>query len=383
MKVPFVDLAAQYRELASEIDEAISGVIRTSDFILGKELTRFEEEFAEFCGVGYAVGVDSGISALELSLRALGIGPGDEVITAVNSFIATASPISVVGARPVFVDLDPQTYNIDVDAVERAITSRTRAIIPVHLYGQPVDMDPLLEMSHAHGLYVIEDACQAHGARYKGRRAGSLGHAGAFSFYPGKNLGAFGDGGMAVTNDPTVAERIRMLRNYGQKVKYHHEAIAYNRRLDTIQAAVLRAKLRRLDDWNASRRQRASQYTRLLRDVDVSTPKESDIAEHIYHLYVIRTENRDALQRYLSERGIATGIHYPIPIHLQPAYRDFGYQVGHFPIAEQYAGELLSLPMYPHLTEEQVGFVVEVVREFFGGSVDLRHSGSVPVVSKP
>lgn len=363
MKVPFVDLAAQYRELAPEIDEAISRVIRTSDFVLGKELLQFEEEFAEYCGVRYAIGVDSGISALELSLRALDVGPGDEVITAANSFVASASPITMVGARPVLVDIDPRTYNLNVNTVVDAVTPKTKAIIPVHLYGQPVDIDPLIKLAQARGIAIVEDACQAHGARYKGRRVGSLGNAAAFSFYPAKNLGAYGDGGMIVTNDSAVAEKVGMLRNYGQKVKYHHELIAFNHRLDTIQAAVLRVKLRHLDDWNAARRRSAALYTQLLRHCDVHTPEELNLIEHVYHLYVIRVRDRDALQRYLAERGIATGIHYPIPIHLQPAFRDLGYQEGDFPVTERYAQEILSLPMYPGLTDEQIVDVVDAVRE--------------------
>lgn len=363
MKVPFVDLAAQYRELGSEIDAAIAGVIRSGDFILGEELTRFEQEFAEYSGVAHAVGVDTGISALELSLRALEVGPGDEVITAANSFIASASPISMVGARPVLVDVDPRTYNIDVNAIERALTPRTKAIVPVHLYGQPAEMDPILDLARSRGIYVLEDACQAHGARYKGRRVGSLGNVAAFSFYPAKNLGAYGDGGMVVTNDHTIAERVRMLRNYGQRVKYHHDLLAFNRRLDTLQAAILRVKLRRLDDWNAARHRAAAAYARLLRGSDVIAPAELDDVEHVYHLYVVRARDRDAVRARLADEEIATGIHYPIPIHLQPPYRELGYHVGDFPVTERYAEEILSLPMYPGLDDEQITQVAAVLTE--------------------
>lgn len=364
MKVPFVDLSAQHELIGEEIDRAMREVVRSSDFILGKEVTLFEKDFAAYCGAADAIGVDTGISALELSLRAMGIGPGDEVITAANSFIASASPISMVGARPVFVDVDPQTYNLDPNLVERAITSRTKAIVPVHLYGQPADMDAILAIAQARGLRVLEDACQAHGALYRGRRAGSLGDAAAFSFYPAKNLGAYGDGGIVVTSDPEIAERVRMLRNYGQKVKYHHELLAFNRRLDTLQAAVLRVKLRYLDAANDARRRNAARYAELLRGLDVVTPYEASDVTHIYHVYVARVADRDGLQKHLAERGIATGIHYPIPIHLQPAYHDLGYGPGDFPVTERLAGEILSLPMYPELDEEKIAWVANAIREF-------------------
>jgi dTDP-4-amino-4,6-dideoxygalactose transaminase len=305
--VPFVDLAAQYAAIAEEIDAAISRVLRGTDFILGQEVGLFEEEFAAVCEVRYAVGVDSGTSALELALRAYGIGLGDEVITAANTFIATAFAISDAGATPVLVDVDPQMYTIDVSLLEGAITDRTRAIIPVHLCGHPADMDPILEIAQRHGLIVIEDACQAHSAKYKGKRIGSLGHAAAFSFYPAKNLGAYGDGGMVVTNDERIAESLRMLRNYGQREKYHHVLRGYNHRLDTLQAAVLRAKLKHLDAWNAARRQHAQLYNELLACSPVVTPTEADYAESVYHLYVIRVQDRDGLRAYLHDQGIAPG----------------------------------------------------------------------------
>jgi len=372
MNVPFVDLRAQYRSLASEVQQAISAVLERGDFILGKEVSLFEEEFAAYCGVKHAVGVDSGTSALELVLRAFDIGPGDEVITAANTFIATALAVSYTGARPVLVDVDPQMYTIDLSLLESAITDRTRAVIPVHLYGHPVDMDPILEIALQHGLVVIEDACQAHGAKYKGKRVGSLGHAAAFSFYPAKNLGAYGDGGMVVTNDERVAESLQLLRNYGQREKYHHLLRGYNHRLDTLQAAVLRVKLKHLDEWNAARRRHAQLYGELLAHSPAVPPVEADYAEPVYHLYVIRVEacpersrrNRDGLRACLHDKGIATGIHYPIPIHLQPAYRDLGYEKGSFPVTEEDAGQALSLPMYAELTPDLIEYVAETIRDF-------------------
>ncbi len=363
-QVPFVDLAAQYAAIAEEINEAILKVVQGTAFILGRDVGLFEEEFAAFCEAEYAIGVDSGTSALELALRAYDIGPGDQVITAANTFIATAFAISYTGARPVFVDVNPHTYNIDISRIEEAITERTKAIVPVHLYGQPADMDPILEIAQQHGFVVIEDACQAHGAKYKGKRVGSLGHAGAFSFYPAKNLGAYGDGGIVVTNDERVAESLRMLRNYGQREKYHHVLRGYNHRLDTLQAAVLRVKLQHLEAWNAARRQHAQRYGELLAHVPVVTPAEADYAESVYHLYVIRVQDRDGLRAYLHGQGIATGIHYPIPIHLQPAYRDLGYERGDFPVTEEYAGQVLSLPMYAELTPGSIEYVAQAIRDF-------------------
>jgi dTDP-4-amino-4,6-dideoxygalactose transaminase len=363
-QVPFVDLAAQYAGIAQEIDAAVSKVIREADFILGREVRLFEEEFARYCEARYAIGVDSGTSALELALRAFNVGPGDEVVTAANSFIASALAISHAGATPVLVDINPDTYTIDAAAIEKAITPRTRAIIPVHLYGQPADMDPIMDVAQRHNLIVIEDACQAHGARYKGRRAGSLGHAAAFSFYPGKNLGAYGDAGAVVTSDPTVAKRVEMLRNYGQQEKYHHLFRGYNRRLDTLQAAVLRVKLKFLDEWNAARRQHAGRYRLLLEKTPIVTPAEPQYAESVWHLYVVRVTDRDDLKQYLSLRGINGGIHYPVPIHLQPAYRDLGHKPGDFPVTEDYARRIFSLPMYAELTPELIASVAEGICEF-------------------
>ena len=375
-QVPFVDLAAQYRAIEGEISEAVSKVLREGDFILGREVSLFEEEFAAFCEAKWAVGVDSGTSALELALRAYEIGPGDEVITAANTFIASALAISHAGATPVLVDVDADTYTIDVAAIEKAITPRTKAIIPIHLYGHPADMDPILQLAQRHGLVVIEDACQAHGARYKGKRTGSLGHAAAFSFYPGKNLGAYGDGGAVVTSDAAVAKRLGMLRNYGQKEKYQHMFRGFNRRLDTLQAAVLRTKLKRLDEWNEARRQHAKSYSRLLAQSGLVVPRASAVCESVWHLYVIRINQRDALKEHLVTRGISVGIHYPIPIHLQPAYRDLGYQPGDFPVTEEYSRQILSLPMYAELTPDILGRVAETAVEFV---VTTRPSAAWPM----
>jgi dTDP-4-amino-4,6-dideoxygalactose transaminase len=363
-RIAFVDLAAQYATIADEVNAAIARVLQKTDFILGEDVKLFEEEFAAYCEAAYGVGVDSGTSALELALRACNVGPGDEVITAANTFIATALGITLAGATPVLVDMDPQTYNIDSVAVEQAITPRTKAILPVHLYGQPADMDPLLDIARRHNLLVIEDAAQAHGARYKGKRIGSFGHAAAFSFYPGKNLGAYGDGGMVVTNDPKIVDNLHMLRNYGQRRKYHHEMLGYNRRLDTLQAAVLRVKLRYLDEWSAARQTHAAQYTQLLADcAGVTTPSVPDYADPVWHLYVVRVADRDGMIAHLAEQNISAGIHYPIPVHLQQAYQHLGYQKGSFPICEAYADQIVSLPMYAELQPESVAHVVETIQD--------------------
>lgn len=363
LPVPFIDLPAQYGALEAEIEATTLRVLRSTEYILGQEVSLFEQEFAAFCEAKHAVGLDSGTSALELALRAYEIGPGDEVITAANTFIATALAISYTGATPVLVDVDPSTYTLDVGRLEDAITSRTKAIIPVHLYGHSADMDPICEIAERHGLIVIEDACQAHGACYKGRRVGSIGHAAAFSFYPAKNLGACGDGGMVVTNDERVADSLRLLRNYGQREKYHHLSQGYNKRLDTLQAAILRVKLRHLEHWNAARRRHADQYQHLLADM-VMTPPVAGYGEPVWHLYVIHVAERDALRSYLTGRGIATGIHYPVPVHLQPAYEELGYRLGDFPVTERSANQCISLPMYPELTPTLIERVAEVISEF-------------------
>ena len=363
MNIPFVDLQTQYQGLKPEVDAAVLAVMQRGDFVLGRAVAEFEKAFAEYCGAEYCVGVDSGYSALELIIRAYDIGPGDEVITAANTFIATTLAISNAGATPVLVDCDPETYNLDANKIEAAITSRTKAIMPVHLYGQTADMDAILAIARKHKLYVFEDAAQASGARYKGRRAGSLGHAAAFSFYPGKNLGAYGDGGAVTTNDPDVAEKIRLLRNIGQKIKYFHEIKGFNHRLDTMQAAVLGVKLPYLDGWNASRRRAAATYADLLADLPLITPTTSDDTEHIFHLYVVRVADREALMDDLKSKGIATGLHYPIPIHLQPAYAELGYKRGDFPVTEEYAELILSLPIFPELDDDKVTYVTDAIRE--------------------
>jgi dTDP-4-amino-4,6-dideoxygalactose transaminase len=360
MLVPFVDLQAQYRAIKSEIDTAIARVLDNAAFVLGREVEAFEAAFAEYVGARYCVGVNSGTAAIQLALMACRIGAGDEVIVPANSFFATAEGVSNAGATPVFVDADPVSYTINVARIEAAITPRTRAILPVHLYGQPADLDPILQLAEKYQLSVIEDAAQAHGSRYKGRRVGALGRAGCFSFYPGKNLGAYGEGGAIVTDDPQIARRARMLRDHGSERKYHHEMIGYNFRLEGLQGAVLGVKLRHLDRWNALRRAHAARYRELLKRVRVTLPPEMPYAYHVYHLFVIQADERDRLRAALDGAGIQTGIHYPVPIHLQPAYGWRGHRAGDFPEAERQARRVLSLPMYPELTAEQIERVAEV-----------------------
>jgi dTDP-4-amino-4,6-dideoxygalactose transaminase len=362
--IPFVDLDASHAPIRAELEAAFAAVMEAGDFILGDAVATFEQEWAEYCGVRHVIGTDSGLSALELALRAYDIGPGDEVITAANTFVATVFAIAHTGATPVLVDVDPATANIDPEAVAAAVTSRTRAVIPVHLYGQPAEMNSVLAVAEAHGLVVIEDACQAHGARYDGRRAGSIGHAAAFSFYPAKNLGAFGDGGAVVTDDDECAERLQMLRNYGQRRKYEHAIVGYNRRLDTLHAALLRVKLGHLDTWNDLRRATAARYEHRLRDTRVGLFETIEHVEHVWHLYVVRTPRRDALREHLGANGVATGIHYPIPVHLQDACLALGYPAGSFPVTERLAAEILSLPMYPGLPLDDVDRVAEEVASF-------------------
>jgi dTDP-4-amino-4,6-dideoxygalactose transaminase len=361
--VPLVDLRAQHAAIAAEVEDAVHQVMERGDFILGQDVESFEAEFAEYCRVGHAVGVDSGLSALELGLRALGVGPGDEVITPANSFIASSSAISFTGATPIWVDCDPDTYCIDVHAARSAVTKRTKAVMAVHLYGQPADMDAVQAIAADHGLKVVEDACQAHGARFGGRRAGSLGDFAAFSFYPAKNLGAYGDAGILTTNDVELAERVRLMRNYGQRRKYDHVTMAWNRRLDTIQAAVLRVKLRHLDGWNEARRRHAARYDQLLAGCGLTLPRAGPQVEHVFHQYVVQTPGREPVAAALAERGIATGMHYPIPIHLQEAYHGLGVGTGSFPVTEEAAGRLLSLPMYPELRPDQVERVAEELKD--------------------
>jgi len=349
-----------------EIDNAIQRVLESGWFILGEESKKFEEEFAEYLGVKHVIGVNSGSDALYLAIKALGIGLGDEVITVSHTFISTVDAIVRNGTNPVFVDIDPETYTIDVNQIEKAITERTRAIIPVHLYGHPVDMDPIMEIAEDYGLYVIEDASQAHGAEYKGKKVGSIGHIACFSFYPTKNLGAYGDAGAIVTNDDELAEKLRMMRNYGSPKKYYHEFIGVNSRLDEIQAAILRVKLRHLDEWNERRRRIAKLYNEFLENSDVITPTEKEWAKHVYHLYVIRHKDRDKLQRYLLEKRIKTQIHYPVPVHLQKAYLDLGIRV-RLPVTEKISQEILSLPMFPYLTDAEIEKIAMVVKDASNG----------------
>jgi dTDP-4-amino-4,6-dideoxygalactose transaminase len=360
--VPFVDLKAQYRVIKQEIDAAITGVVESAHFVLGPEVEAFESEFAAYLGVRHCIGVNSGTAAVQLALMAAGIGAGDEVIVPANSFFASAEAVSTAGATPVFVDADPVSYTIDVGQVEGAITDRTRAILPVHLYGQPADLDPVLEIAERHQLLVIEDAAQAHGAEYKGRRVGGFGQAGCFSFYPGKNLGAYGEAGAVVTNDEEIAKLARLLRDHGSARKYQHDLIGYNFRLEAIQGAVLRVKLRHLDHWNQLRRDRADRYNNLLRDTDLILPREQSFARHIYHLYVVQSECRDNLQQKLAAAGVQTVMHYPIPIHLQPAYQSLGYAEGAFPETEKLCRRVLSLPMFPELSDAQQDEVMQAIK---------------------
>jgi dTDP-4-amino-4,6-dideoxygalactose transaminase len=340
-----------------------------ADFVLGSDVQAFEQEFARYCEAKHSVGLDSGLSALELGMRALGIGPGDEVVTPAGSFIASSSAISFTGATPVWVDIDPRTYNLDPTLLEAAITERTKAIMVVHLYGQPADMDRVTEVAERHRLPVIEDACQSHGARYRGRRTGSMGAFAAFSFYPSKNLGAYGDAGALTTNDDGLAETVRTMRNYGQRAKYDHEYLAWNRRMDTLQAAVLRVKLRRLDGWNQSRRRLAAIYDEALAGSGLEAPYVQPEVEHVYHLYVVQLEDRDRVKSALAELGIGAGIHYPVPIHLQAAYRELGFGPGSFPVTENAANRVLSLPMYPELADSDAGRVAEALSEIVSASV--------------
>lgn len=364
MKVPFLDLKIQYESIKDEIDQAIGQVIDSCSFAGGPFVEQFEKEFAQFCGCDYAVGVGSGTEALWLSLLALGIGPDDEVITVPNTFIATAEAISLCGATPVFVDINEETYNMDVFKLEHAVTNDTKAIIPVHLFGQMADMDPIMEVARKYGLFVIEDACQAHGAEYREKKAGTIGDAGCFSFYPGKNLGAYGDAGALITNSPELYEKTRKLRDHGQSRKYYHDVIGWNSRMDGLQGAVLSIKLKYLNGWNESRRNNAMLYNALLSEVtDAITPIEESYTKHVFHIYALRIKNRDELIEKLSEKNIHVGIHYPIPLHLQAAYRNLSKNNGHLPIAEKCANEFISLPMFPELSNEQIVYVTDLIKD--------------------
>src|SRR5712691_7023977 len=360
--IPYADLKAQYRAIKPEIDAAVLRVLESSEFILGSEVAGFEEEFAAYCGAKHAVGVNSGTSALHLALLAAGVGPGDQVISVPFTFVATTAAIRYTGATPVFVDIDPVTYTMDPNQVEAKVTPRTKAIVPVHLYGQTADMDPIMEIARKRNLVVIEDAAQAHGAEYRGHRAGAIGDLAIFSFYPGKNLGAYGEGGMVTTSNPEYARAIRMLRNWGSERKYHPVLKGYNYRMEGIQGAILRVKLRYLEQWTEARRAHAALYDKLLKGCGVTAPRVMADARHVYHVYGVLAPQRQALIDHLQLRQIQFGIHYPTPIHLMEAHADLGYQAGDFPRSEAIAGKVLSLPLYPEMTEQQVKTVSSAVR---------------------
>ena len=360
--IPLIDLKAQYTSIKNEIDTAVLAVLDSGHYVLGEEVARFERDFAAYCRTKQAVAVNTGTSALHLALLAAGVGPGDEVITVPFTFIATVSAICYIGATPVFVDVDPVTLTMDPAAIEVKITPRTKAVVPVHLYGQMADMDPIMAVADEYGLAVVEDACQAHGAEYKGRRAGSIGAAGCFSFYPGKNLGACGEGGIVVTNSDEQANTLRMLRDWGQDQRYRHRLKGFNYRMDAIQGAILGVKLRHLDRWTTARRAHAQRYSALLAGARfLSTPVEAAGRRHVYHVYAVRSGDRDRLRQVLSAQGIQTGLHYPIPVHLQEAHRDLGYRRGDFPIAEAAADEVFSLPLFPEMTQRQIEAVAEAM----------------------
>ena len=373
--IPFVNLSEQYLSIKKDIDTAILRVLNSGWFILGQELASFEKEFANYCNAEYGVGVGSGTEALHLALLACGVGPGDEVITVPNTAVPTVSAIDSANARPTFVDIDPKTYTMDPDKLEEYLkkkfrkndpqsTEKPKAMIPVHLFGHPADMDPILEVARRYDLKVIEDACQAHGTEYKAKKVGSIGDVGCFSFYPTKNLGAYGDSGMIVTNDAETAEKLQMLRNYGEERKYHTVLRGFNSRLDEIQASILKIKLDHLQSWNETRRNHAGLYNNLLKDSSVIIPVEEDHAKHVFHLYVIRSKDQRKLQEWLKTNEIITSIHYPTPIHFHPAYKDLGYRRGDLPVSEKYATEILSLPMYPELEEDQIQYICRTIRSF-------------------
>ena len=363
MAIPMVDLKRQYATIKEEIDKAIQETIENTAFVRSKNVTQFEEDFAAYSGAAAGVACSSGTTALHLALRAAEIGPGDEVITVPFTFIATTESISNVGGRLVFVDIDPETYCMDVSKLEAAVTDKTKAIIPVDLYGHPADLAPIFELAKKHNLTVIEDSAQAHASEYKGKRIGSLSPLTCFSFFPGKNLGAYGDAGMILTTDEALADKMRMLTDHGRKGKYEYQMEGYNFRMDGMQAAILSAKLKHLDDWTEARRRNAMVYNECLQDTEVVTPVEKEYAKHVYHCYVVRTKKRQAIQDRLKAEEIATGVHYPFALHLQPAYSHFGYKEGDFPYSEQYADEVLSLPMFPELTEEEARKIASLVKE--------------------
>lgn len=360
--IPYIDLKTQYQSLKAEIEPAIAAVLENAQYVQGPAVQAFEKDFAAYCGTTEAVAVNSGTSALHLALLACGVGAGDEVITVPFTFVATAAAIEYSGARPVFVDIEPRYYMMDPALIEAAITPRTRAIMPVHLYGQPAEMDAILDIARRHRLPVIEDACQAHGAEFHGRRCGSMGVIGCFSFYPGKNLGAYGEGGAAVTSDPALADAMRTMRSWGERTRYEHSMRGFNYRMDGIQGAILGVKLRHLEAWTEARRSRAAAYRARLAHADVSLPEERPGSRHVYHVYAVRLQDRDAMRERLTAQEIGTGVHYPIPIHLQKGYQDLGYRQGDFPVAESVAAEVLSLPIFPELTDAQIDTIAAVLR---------------------
>jgi dTDP-4-amino-4,6-dideoxygalactose transaminase len=372
--IPFVDLQAQYRSIRSEIDDAVLRVLDSAQVVLGPAVAEFEREFAAYCRTREAVAVNSGTSALHLALLAAGIGPGDEVITVPLTFVATVAAIENAGAKPVLVDVEPDYLTMDPTAFEAAITPSTRAVVPVHLHGQPADMDPILDIARRRGIVVIEDACQAHGADYNGRRCGSMGELGCFSFYPSKNLGAYGQGGAVTMNDSGLADRIRLLRSHGEAARYEHTCRGYNYRMDSVQAAILGVKLRHLERWIEARRQHATSYQRLLPETGVKTPGVRAGSRHVYHVFAVRVHRRNTLRAGLADAGVQTGVHYPIPVHLQPAYTHLGHSRGAFPVSEIAASELLSLPMFPELGDEQLE---HVVRAFRAGLVESEHEATI------
>ncbi|GEC91581.1 DegT/DnrJ/EryC1/StrS family aminotransferase [Brevibacillus brevis] len=364
-KVPLLDLVKQYRSIEAEIKAAVDDVLSSGNYIMGKHVADFEQKMADYCNVKCAIGVANGTDALLLVLDALGIGPGDEVITTPFTFFASAEVVSQLGAKPVFIDIDPKTYNFDVSKLEAAITPNTKAIIPVHIFGQPVDMDEVLALAKKYNLYVVEDACQAIGSKYKEQEIGSLGVAGCFSFFPTKNLGGYGDGGMIVTNDEELAKKIKILRAHGSNPKYYHSMIGYNSRLDSLQAAMLNVKLAYIDQWNAARRQKAAVYNEALKDLPIQVPFEKENRYAVYHLYIIQTDLRDELMAFLQEKGISSGVYYPVPLHLQEVYKDLGYDRESLIESEKAAKGTMALPLYPEMTEEEQQYVISVVREFF------------------
>lgn len=363
--IPLLDLQAQLATIRGEVLTAVEKVLDSGQYIMGPEVKAFEEEVANYVGVKHAVGVGNGTDALLLALDAAGIGAGDEVITTPFTFFATSEVVSRLGATPVFVDIDPKTYNIDVEQIKAKINEKTKAIIPVHIFGQPANMDEIMELAEKHNLFVLEDAAQAMGSEYKGRKIGSLGHAATYSFFPTKNLGGYGDGGMVVTNDDELASKIRILRVHGSNPKYYHSVLGYNSRLDAIQAAILRIKLRHLDDWNNARRQKAALYNELLKDTPLVTPYAAEDRKHIYHLYIVQAEDRDDLMAYLKEKGISTGVYYPVPLHRQKVYESLGYGEGSIPNAEYMAKRTFALPLYAELSDETIHAIVDTIKTYY------------------